>query len=311
MNPQTGKPMPGKPMPGKLAPGKPTSGQPARGQPMPGLTFVAVPIGAARDITLHALDVLREADVLAAEDTRSLRRLMDIHGIPLGDRPLISYHDHNGDRARPRLMAAMAEGQSVAYASEAGTPLIADPGYDLARSAREAGYNVTTAPGASAVITALSLAGLPTDRFLFAGFLPNQSKARRDALRELGAVQATLVFYESPKRLAKMLSDAARELGEDRLAAVCRELTKKFEEVLRAPLGDLAREIEGRTVKGEVVVVIDRGNAKEISEKFVIDALRSELDDGASLRDAAAEVARDTGWARRDVYQLGLGLDRD
>ena len=175
--------------------------------PAPGLTLVAVPIGAARDITLHALDVLRAADVLAAEDTRTLRRLMDIHAIPLGDRPLIAYHDHNGDRARPRLLAAMAEGKSVAYASEAGTPLIADPGYDLARAAREAGHAVTTAPGVSAVVTALSLAGLPTDRFLFAGFLPNQSGARKSALRELAEVTATLVFYESPKRLAAMLAD--------------------------------------------------------------------------------------------------------
>ena len=189
--------------------------------PAPGLTLVAVPIGAARDITLHALDVLRAADVLAAEDTRTLRRLMDIHAIPLGDRPLIAYHDHNGDRARPRLLAAMAEGKSVAYASEAGTPLIADPGYDLARAAREAGHAVTTAPGVSAVVTALSLAGLPTDRFLFAGFLAPRGGARRAALQPLASVEVTLVFFESARRLAGSLADMAAILG-PRPAAIAR-----------------------------------------------------------------------------------------
>ena len=281
------------------------------GKPAPGLTLVAVPIGAARDITLHALDVLREADVLAAEDTRSLRRLMDIHGIALGDRPLVSYHDHNGNAARPRLLQAMADGLSVAYASEAGTPLIADPGYDLARAARDEGYGVTTAPGASAVITALSLAGLATDRFLFGGFLPNQSKARRDGLAELGAVQATLVLYESPKRLDKLLRDAAEVLGSDREAAVCRELTKKFEDVRRGTLGELAAEISAQPVKGEIVVVIGRGKPRDVSETFVVDALKRERREGASVKDAAATVSKDTGWPRRKVYQLALGLDAD
>lgn len=276
--------------------------------PAPGLTLVAVPIGAARDITLHALDVLRAADVLAAEDTRTLRRLMDIHAIPLGDRPLIAYHDHNGDRARPRLLAAMAEGKSVAYASEAGTPLIADPGYDLARAAREAGHAVTTAPGVSAVVTALSLAGLPTDRFLFAGFLPNQSGARKSALRELAEVTATLVFYESPKRLAAMLADAATELGGERPAVVCRELTKKFETVQHGTLSDLSGMYRAEAPKGEIVVLIDRAAREAVSEKFVIDALRSELEEGSSVRDAAANVARATGWPRRSVYKLALDI---
>ncbi|KGM48184.1 16S rRNA (cytidine(1402)-2'-O)-methyltransferase [Pseudooceanicola atlanticus] len=284
---------------------------PPTSKPAPGLTLVAVPIGAARDITLHAIDVLRGADVLAAEDTRSLRHLMEIHGIPLGDRPLISYHDHNGDRARPRLLQAMAEGQSVAYASEAGTPLIADPGYDLALAAREAGYEVTTAPGVSAVITALSLAGLPTDRFLFAGFLPNQSKARKDALRELAGLQATLVFYESPKRIDKFLRDAVGELGGERKAAICRELTKKFEEIRKGTLAELLDGLGDATTKGEIVVVIDRAGEKDVSEKFVNDALQEELRAGQSLRDAAQSVAEATGWPRRKVYQLGLALQRD
>ncbi|HAR54646.1 MAG TPA: rRNA (cytidine-2'-O-)-methyltransferase, partial [Roseovarius nubinhibens] len=158
-----------------------------------GLYLVAVPIGTARDITLRALDILASAEVLVAEDTRSLRHLMEIHGISLGDRPLWAYHDHNGGKMRPRIMAALAEGRSVAYASEAGTPMIADPGFDLVRSARDEGLGVIAAPGPSAVVTALTVAGLPTDRFLFEGFLPNSASQRKTALREIAGVQATLV----------------------------------------------------------------------------------------------------------------------
>jgi 16S rRNA (cytidine1402-2'-O)-methyltransferase len=150
-----------------------------RAAPDPGLYIVATPIGSARDITLRALDILRAADVLAAEDTRSLRHLMAIHGVALGDRPVVAYHDHNGAQMRPRLLAYLAAGKSVAYASEAGTPLVADPGYALVRDARAAGHPVTAAPGPSAAITALSIAGLPTDRFLFAGFPPTTEAARR------------------------------------------------------------------------------------------------------------------------------------
>ena len=168
-----------------------------------GLYFVATPIGTARDITLRALDILASADVLAAEDTRSMRRLMDIHGIALGDRPLMSYHDHNGARARPRLMQYLAEGRSVAYASEAGTPLIADPGYDLSIEAATAGYLVTSAPGPTAIATALTLAGLPTDKFLFAGFLPNSKSARISAIETLREVPATWFSTNRPNELGR------------------------------------------------------------------------------------------------------------
>src|SRR6056297_536090 len=198
-----------------------------------GLYLIATPIGAARDITLRALDLLAAADVLVAEDTRSLRRLMDIHGVSLGDRPLWPYHDHNGARMRPRIMAALATGKSVLYASEAGTPMVADPGFDLGRAVVAEGFDLVSAPGPSAVITALTLSGLPTDRFLFAGFLPNTSGKRKTALGEVAEVPATLVFYESPKRVAAMLRDAAEILGAGRPAALCREITKKFEEVRR------------------------------------------------------------------------------
>ncbi|CAG0911726.1 unnamed protein product, partial [Cyprideis torosa] len=171
----------------------------------PGLYLVATPIGNARDITLRALDILASADVLAAEDTRSLRRLIEIHGIALSNRPLLAYHEHNGARMRPVLLDHIDNGRSVAYASEAGTPMISDPGFDLLRAVREGEQAATTAPGASAAIAALTLAGLPTDRFFFAGFLPNARGARKKALGELANIPGTLVFYESPRRLAAML----------------------------------------------------------------------------------------------------------
>ena len=213
-----------------------------------GLYFLATPIGAARDITLRALDILGAADVIAAEDTRTLRHLMEIHGVALGHRPLIAYHDHNGEVARPKLLRALAEGKSVAYASEAGTPLVADPGYQLGRAAIAAGHPVFAAPGPSAVLAALTVSGLPSDRFLFAGFPPNTASARRKWLREVAQVPATLIFYESPKRVSEMLADCVTEFGEERLAVVCRELTKRFEEVRRGPLRDLAAGAENEYV---------------------------------------------------------------
>lgn len=274
-----------------------------------GLYFVATPIGTARDITLRALDILASADVLAAEDTRSLRRLMDIHGIALGDRPLLSYHDHNGAQARPKLMQFLAEGRSVAYASEAGTPLIADPGFDLSRSASEEGYLVTSAPGPSAVITALTLAGLPTDKFLFAGFLPNTKTARISALTALRDVPATLVFYESPKRIAASLADCAAVLG-SRPAALCRELTKRFEEVRRAPLDALCELVKEKPLKGEIVLIIDRASKPVLNEADLESQLRDALQ-RMSVRDASEAIAAAHGLAKRKVYQLALKLERE
>jgi len=275
-----------------------------------GLYLVSVPIGAARDITLRALDILASADVIAAEDTRSMRRLMEIHGIALGDRPLVAYHDHNGAKMRPRLLEWLAEGKSLAYASEAGTPLVADPGFDLARAARAEGLMVTAAPGASAVLTALAIGGLPTDKFLFAGFLPNASGQRKTALKDLANVPATLVFYESPKRVAAMLRDAAAVLGGEREAALCRELTKKFEEVLRGTLDELAEQAAERSLKGEMVVLIDRAHLPTINPDDVDKMLKDALANG-SVRDAADAVAAATGLPRRDIYQAALRLSRD
>lgn len=275
----------------------------------PGVYLLATPIGTARDITLRALDILASADVLVAEDTRSLRKLMEIHGVPLGERPVLSYHDHNGAQMRPRLLGLLAEGKSLAYASEAGTPMVADPGFDLARAARDEGHDVISAPGPSAVVTALTLAGLPTDRFMFAGFLPNAKGARRKMLEELSAIPATLAFYESPKRVAAMLKDAADVMGGARDAAVCRELTKKFEEVIRAPLQDLADICADRSLKGEIVVLIDRPRSPNVSEVDIEAELRLLLET-MSVRDASDELAAKTGVKRRKIYQMALALDQ-
>ncbi len=273
----------------------------------PGLYLIATPIGTARDITLRALDILTSADVIAAEDTRSLRKLMDIHGIALRERPLWAYHDHNGDRVRPRIMAALEDGKSVVYASEAGTPLIADPGFDLARDVDRAGHTLISAPGPSAVITALTLSGLPTDQFHFAGFLPNAAAKRKSALAAISAVPGTLVFYESPKRVAAMLTAAAEVLGAERPAVVCRELTKKFEEVLRGSLRELAEICADRTLKGEIVVLIGRGERLQIRDEELDVALAASLKTH-SVRDAADIVSAEYGLARRVVYQKALKM---
>lgn len=282
----------------------------------PGLHFVATPIGHARDITLRALDVLAGAEVLAAEDTRRLRQLMAIHAIPLADRPLLPYHDHNGAEMRPRLLRALAEGRSVAYASDAGTPLVADPGFALARAALAEGHAVHAVPGPSAVLTALTVAGLPTDRFLFAGFLPQARGDRRTLLQGLAPVPATLVLLESPRRVGKLLGELCETLGEGRRAALCRELTKRHEEVLRGTLAELAARVGGQALRGEVVLVVDRaapeGRAAPVGsarEGEMMAALRTALA-RLPVKAAAAEVAGRLGLPRRTVYQAALTLGR-
>ena len=273
----------------------------------PGLHFVATPIGAARDITLRALDILAGADVLAAEDTRTLRHLMEMHGVALNGRMVLAYHDHNGDQMRPRLIEALKAGKSVAYASEAGTPLVADPGFQLARAAIDAGLTVLAAPGPSALLCALSVSGLPTDRFFFAGFLPPKSAARKTALREVAQVPGSIVFYESPRRIDACLRDMIETLGANRQAAICRELTKRFEEILRGTLGELSESLAGRDLKGEIVVVVDRADPVQADAQTVEDALREALKTQSS-KDAAAQVAQAFGLTRRDLYQLALSL---
>ncbi len=275
----------------------------------PGLYLVATPIGAARDITLRALDILAGADAIAAEDTRTARKLMEIHGVAVAGRPLLAYHDHSKDSARTRVLRLIEEGKSVAYVSEAGTPLVADPGYQLARAAIAEGLPVTTAPGASAAIAALCLSGLPSDRFLFAGFAPQSRAALKSWVAELAPIRATLILYESPRRIHKLLDVLADGLGGDRRIAICRELTKHFEEVLRGSIDDLRDRIADRTLKGEIVVVIDKGDAVETDAETLDEALRQALV-GQSVKDAAAMVAAATGLPKRQVYQAALQLSR-
>lgn len=277
------------------------------GKPAPGLHLVATPIGNAGDITLRALETLRVADAIACEDTRTTGRLMARYGVGT---PLIPYHEHNAAKMRPRLLARMAEGQAVALVSDAGTPLISDPGYKLVRETVAAGLAVTHLPGANAAVTGLVLSGLPTDRFLFAGFPPPKSAARRTALGDLAAVPATLVFYESPQRLPEMLADAAAVLG-DREAAVARELTKLFEEVRRGTLAGLAAHYaEAGPPKGEVVVVIGPPGAEAETAPADIDALLRDALAAMSVRDAAATVAAATGRAKKEIYARALDLAR-
>lgn len=277
----------------------------------PGLYIVSTPIGTARDITLRALDTLASAEILVAEDTRSLKHLLAIHGVGLGTRPVWSYHDHSDAAARDRILGEIAAGRSVAYASEAGTPLISDPGFVLVRAAVAAGQRVTAVPGASAAITALTLAGLPTDRFLFLGFLPAKAGARRAAIAEVAAIRASLVIYESPKRVQGLLEDLAQACGSDRETALCRELTKRFEEVLRLPLGALIAALSGRALKGECVVVVAPPDdppepAQDDLRMALMAALRTR-----TVRDAATAVAERFGIPRKGVYKLALEIAAD
>ncbi len=275
-----------------------------------GLYLVSTPIGTARDITLRALDVFATADVLVAEDTRSLKRLLQIHGVALGERPVWSYHDHSGPAERERIIARIRDGQAVAYASEAGTPLVADPGYALARAVSAEGLPLTAAPGATAAVTALTLSGLPTDQFFFAGFLPSAQTARRTALGELKEVPGTLVFYESAKRVHGMFNDLCEVLGEEREGALGRELTKAFEEVIRGPLGDLRDQLDGRTLKGECVVLVGAAPPRVTDDETIEAALSAALET-MRLKDAATAVAGALGLPRRQVYQAALKMDRE
>ena len=281
--------------------------KPPRRAPAAGLCLVATPIGNAADITLRALEVLKTADVIACEDTRVTSRLLAIHGIATR---LVPYHDHNAARARPALIRRLKKGETVALVSDAGTPLVSDPGYRLVRACIAEDVPVTVLPGPSAVLAALVLSGLPTDRFLFAGFLPPRQAARRRALAELAGVRASLVFMESARRLAAALADMAETLG-GREAAVGRELTKMFEEVRRGPLPDLARHYRDRgPPRGEVTVVVaPPADEKAPSDQDLDRRLSAALKE-ASVRDAATEVAAATGVARRHIYARALALTR-
>lgn len=277
------------------------------GQLAPGLHIVATPIGNLGDITLRALAALAGADLIACEDTRVTRKLLDRYGIAT---PLAPYHDHNAAQARPKLLERLAERAAVALVSDAGTPLVSDPGYKLVRAAQEAGHAVTAIPGASALLAAVTLAGLPTDRFLFEGFLPPKQTARRSRIAELARVPATLVLFEAGPRLAATLADLAAELG-PREAAVCRELTKLYEEVRRGELPALAHVYAAAEPRGEIVLVIAPPAAAEPPAAGEVEALLRPALRRVSLKDAVAEVAEATGIARREVYQRALALAKE
>lgn len=278
-----------------------------KSQLRPGLTLLATPIGNARDITLRTLDALRDADAIACEDTRMARRLMDMHGVALGQRPLIAYHEHNAAQATPRLMALINEGARVVYLSDAGTPIVADPGYRLAKSVIEVGGGLSATPGPCAAIMALTLSGLPSDRFTFGGFSPTRSGQRQNFFREFAQAPGTLIFYESPRRLAAALADMRAVLGE-RDAAVARELSKSFEEIRRGSLDDLAAHYEeAGAPKGEVVVLIGPASHTPPSAETLDDALRDALSE-MSVKDATRTISETLGLPRKQVYERALAL---
>ena len=274
----------------------------------PGLHVVATPIGNLRDITLRALETLAAADVVACEDTRVTRKLFDHYAVAT---PMMSYHDHNAEIARPKILELLAAGKSVALVSDAGTPLISDPGFKLVRAACADGHTVTAAPGASAALMALSIAGLPTDRFFFEGFLPAKEVARRTRIAELSRIPATLVLFESGPRIAAALGELAAGLGA-REAAVCRELTKLHEEVRRGDLGALAGAyVDGAETRGEFVLVIAPPAPAEQPSAAEIDALLRTALARTTLKEAVAEVAAATGEPRRAVYSRALELAKE
>jgi 16S rRNA (cytidine1402-2'-O)-methyltransferase len=286
-----------------------SDGQAPRKPPLAaGLHIVATPIGNMRDITLRALDVLHAADLIACEDTRVFAKLAGHYGISA---PTVAYSDATQDANEPRIVRALEAGKRVALVSDAGMPLISDPGYRLVRAALARGLAVTSAPGPSAVPMALALSGLPTDRFFFGGFLPAKEGERRRAIGAAASLPATLVFFEAPHRLAASLADLAELLGA-RPAAVARELTKLFEEVRRGPLDELAAHYAKHPdIKGEIAVVIGAPGEEAAPRAGVLDeALRTALA-GASVKDAAAEVAARYGLKRREVYARALELRRE
>ncbi|MFM5914917.1 MAG: 16S rRNA (cytidine(1402)-2'-O)-methyltransferase [Chakrabartia godavariana] len=269
----------------------------------PGLYIVATPIGNLGDLSPRAASILREADIIAVEDSRVTAKLLQHIGVK---RPMQPYHDHNADRVRPGLIERMGS-EAVALVSDAGTPLISDPGYKLVRDARAAGRNVVTIPGPSAAIAALTLAGLPTDRFLFAGFLPPKAKAKADHIAEFKALKATLVFYESGPRLADTLATLASVLG-DRDAAVAREITKAYEECVTGTLRELATRYEDSPPKGEIVIIVGPPGEPEAASSDDIEAALIDAMKSASPAKAAGEVARRLGADRKALYARALEL---
>ena len=269
-----------------------------------GLYVVATPIGNLRDITLRALDTLRAADIILAEDTRQTRKLLDAYDIKT---PLSPYHDHNAAKRVPGVIQDLEAGKVVALVSDAGTPLVSDPGFKLVRAAVEAGIDVFPLPGASAVLAGLVKSGLPSDRFMFAGFLPPKSGARKTALEDFVSVKATLVFFETGPRISACLKDMQSVLG-DRQVVLTRELTKRYEEARHGSFESLMDSVKAEPPRGELVLLIGPPTKSERwSEVEVISALRVQMAE-LGVKRASAEIAAQCGWPKRDVYQLALSL---
>ncbi len=269
-----------------------------------GLYVVATPIGNLRDVTLRALDVLSGADIILAEDTRQTRKLLSAYGIHT---PLSAYHDHNAAKRIPALLERIEGGAVIALVSDAGTPLVSDPGFKLSRAASEAGFKVVPLPGASAVLAALVTAGLPSDQFTFAGFLPAKSSARKTELMALATVPGTLILFESPGRLAASLADMREVLG-DRPAAIARELTKHYEETRRGTLLELIESVNNDPPRGEIVVLIGAARDNGIWDEAEIDAALKEAAPSQGVGRASAAISQLSGWKKRDVYKRALNL---
>lgn len=268
------------------------------------LYVIATPIGHLGDVTLRALAVLARADIIYCEDTRHSQKLMERYGI---GRPLRAYHEHNAEKERPHILAAVAAGKAVALISDAGTPLISDPGYKLVRDVIEAGHGVISLPGPSALLAGLTSSGLPTDCFVFAGFLPPKEAARRARIAELASAPGTLVLFEAPGRVARTLADLRDGLG-PREAAVARELTKVHEELRRGSLADLARQAaEGAEARGEFVILVGPAAARSVTDDEIAAALDSALVT-SSLRDAVRDVTARLGAGKSRVYEIAVRL---
>jgi 16S rRNA (cytidine1402-2'-O)-methyltransferase len=271
----------------------------------PALYLVATPIGNLRDITIRALETLAACDVLACEDTRITVRLLERYGI---EKRMVTYHEHNGAEAGPKLLAALADGQSVALVSDAGTPLVSDPGYRLVHEARAQATQVIPIPGPSSVLAGLSASGMPTDDFRFIGFLPAKNKARNDTLQSHIADRSTLICFEAPGRLLATLNAIGEVTGKERLVCVAREITKRFETIRTAPIGALAEQFETETIKGEIVVLIAPADQQEPMDETSIDAMLIGLLAEMSASKAAKEAATMTGQPKAELYARCLAL---
>lgn len=268
------------------------------------LYLIATPIGNLKDITLRALEVLKEVDIIACEDKRVSSKLLHHYGI---SKPLFSYHDHNADKVRPRLLSYLKEGKKVAYITDGGMPLISDPGFKLVRACQAESLSYTVLPGASAPLMALSLSGFPPDRFFFSGFLPSKSTARCTALEEMKTLTVTLIFFESPQRLVAFLKDAQKVFG-DREGAICREMTKLYEEVQRGSLSSLVQHYEATPPRGEIVVLIEGASLLSSLSEEELEAHLTKALKTSTVKEAVDMVSKAFGRSKREVYQRALSL---